>query len=550
MGTVFAAVDQYRLDRSHGDQLVAIKVLHTDVIKRPRLFAELRREFQHLQSLSHPNIVRVHEFDRDGDLAFFTMEHLSGALLSRVLSAQESSALYRPYALALIRDVGAAVAYAHARGVVHGDLYPGNIFVTDNGEVRVLDFGASHQLHRAPWISEFDSARQIAVATPKYASCQLLEGESADARDDVYALACIAYVLLTGRHPFQDNNALKARTLRLTPRRPAGLSRRQWAALQEGLRFSREQRPSDMSAWLDRLDLRGAAARLPELPSLLTVDSRGGISMKWPLVGAVIILIAACGWWATTNVDSIERAVAPTGEHLRSIFAHSVLSQWWDKDHRYSGNAEPVIQAPPELVPTIDGAPGSGPTQPESRTAARPEVRSAQPESRAAPPDSRPAPSVNETRTGRGEVVASTGLAGAAAAKPASAKPGSPDAVPNQNGSPLRARIELAADNVEVPPTESTAHVVVRRSRSLRGDVPFFWWTESGTAKPGRDFVPVKSHVEQIENGKNAADLVIPVVVDPARRQSRSFYVVIDQAGDEAAVGPRTLTMITLSAPD
>jgi serine/threonine protein kinase len=581
MGTVFAAIDQYRLDRSHGDQLVAIKVLHTEVIKRPRLFAELRREFQHLQSLSHPNIVRVHEFDRDGDLAFFTMEHLSGALLSRVLSAQESSALYRPHALALIRDVGAAVAHAHARGVVHGDLYPGNIFVTDNGEVRVLDFGASHQLHRAPWISEFDSSRQIAVATPKYASCQLLEGEAADARDDVYALACIAYVLLTGHHPFKDNNALKARTLRITPRRPTGLSTRQWTALRAGLHFDREQRPSDMQAWLDRLDLRGAAARLPELPSLLTGRPRPRNSTKWPTVGAVIILIVACGWWATANVDSIERAVASTGERFRSIFAQSqsALHQWWDKDLHYAGHAEPVIEAPPELAPTIDGPPGPRlirPTQPEVRPAAPeartapPEARPTQPEARTAPPEARPtqpevrtAPPTNETNASRNEVVASstarTGLAGAPAprvpaasvgAVAAPTKPASPNTVATQNGSPLRARIELAADNVDVPPTEPMAHVVVHRSRNLRGDVGFFWWTESGTAKPGRDFVPVKSHVEQIENGKNAASLDIPIVKDPARRQSRSFYVVIDQAGDEAAVGPRTLTMVTISEPD
>jgi serine/threonine protein kinase len=564
MGTVFAAVDQYRLDRSHGDQLVAIKVLHTEVIKRPRLFAELRREFQHLQSLSHPNIVRVHEFDRDGDLAFFTMEHLSGALLSHVLSAQESSALYRPYALALIRDVGAAVAHAHARGVVHGDLYPGNIFVTDSGEIRVLDFGASHQLHRAPWISEFDSARQIAVATPKYASCQLLEGEAADARDDVYALACIAYVLLTGRHPFHDNTAIKARTLRMTPRRPAGLSGRQWTALRAGLHYDREQRPSDMQAWLDRLDLRGAAVRLPELPSLLTVRARRRNSMKSPMVGAVAVLIA-CGWWATANVDSIERAVTYTGARFKSAFAlsHTALNQWWDKDHRYAGHADPVIEPPPELAPTMDGPPGPRlirPTEPEVRPAptevrpTKPEVRPAPPEARPTQPEVRTAPPTNETNASRNEVAASspaprvpTASVGAVAAP---TKPASPNTVATQNGSPLRARIELAADNVDVPPTESTAHVVVHRSRNLRGDVGFFWWTESGTAKPGRDFVPVKSHVEQIENGKNAASLDIPIVKDPARRQSRSFYVVIDQAGDEAAVGPRTLTMVTISEPD
>jgi len=526
-----------------------------------------------LQSLSHPNIVRVHEFDRDGDLAFFTMEHLNGALLSRVLSAQESSALYRPYALALVRDVGAAVAHAHARGVVHGDLYPGNIFVTESGEVRVLDFGASHQLHRAPWISEFDSSRQIAVATPKYASCQLLEGETADARDDAYALACIAYVLLTGRHPFQDNNALKARTAGITPRRPSGLTRQQWIALRAGLHFDRDQRPSDMQAWLARLDLRGAAARLPELPTLLTVRPRrrrfsvlptmAGASMKLPLIAsAVIILVVACGWWATTNLDFVKGTVAATAARFKSTFTHSVLSQWWDKD-RNANNGELVIPSQSELGPTVDGdAPPEliGPTAPETRPAppaarttapeahsappaahtampeahsAPPAARTAVPETRATPPEVRPAPPpAKAANTNHNVVVASS------------------TAVPTQNGNPLRARIELASDNVDVPPTESTAHVVLHRSRNLRGEAHFSWWTESGTAKPGRDFVPVKSRVELIENGKNAASLVIPIVVDPARRQPLSFYVVIDQAGEDAAVGPRTLTMVTISAPE
>ena len=189
MGVVYAAIDQFRLDRSSDDQKVALKVLHTEMIKRPRLFAELRREFQHLQSLSHPNIVRVHEFDRDGDLAFFTMEYLSGALLSQVLPARRSRPLHRSYALAIIRDTGSAVAHAHARGVVHGDL--------------IRATSSSPTMARCGyWISAlrinctgdrgFPSSPifdHIAVATAGFASCQVLEGEAADARDDVYALA-------------------------------------------------------------------------------------------------------------------------------------------------------------------------------------------------------------------------------------------------------------------------------------------------------------------------------------------------------------------------
>jgi hypothetical protein len=90
------------------------------------------------------------------------------------------------------------------------------------------------------------------------------------------------------------------------------------------------------------------------------------------------------------------------------------------------------------------------------------------------------------------------------------------------------------------------ARVVVHRSRSLRGDVSFSWWTESGTAKPGRDFVPVATQVEHIDNGQSSVSLIIPVVQDPARHDSRSFYVVIDQPSDNAALGSRTLAMVTL----
>src|SRR5882762_4659393 len=117
MGTVFDAIDEYRVDRPSSGKRIAIKVLHTAVTQRDELLAELQSEFQHLQLLSHPNIVRVHEFDRDGDNTFFTMEPLIGALLSQVIGARNAVALPRPIALAMMRDIGAALAHAHSRGI-------------------------------------------------------------------------------------------------------------------------------------------------------------------------------------------------------------------------------------------------------------------------------------------------------------------------------------------------------------------------------------------------------------------------------------------------
>jgi hypothetical protein len=110
-------------------------------------------------------------------------------------------------------------------------------------------------------------------------------------------------------------------------------------------------------------------------------------------------------------------------------------------------------------------------------------------------------------------------------------------------------RIELAADLVEVPAAESSAQVTVRRKGSLRGAAIFTWWTESGTAKPGKDFSAAVPQPAFVGDGKSSTSLSIPVSNAP-RAQSKSFYVVIDQSEGGAALGARTLTMVTLLPTD
>ena len=522
LGSVFEAIDLYRVDEPTGEQRVAIKVLHSAVLKRPRLFAELRREFQHVQSLSHPNIVRVHEFDRDGDLAFFTMEYLSGALLSRLMSAENPQGMDRRCALAIIRDVGAAIAHAHSRGLVHGDLNPGNIFITDTGEVRVLGFGAASQMRRGPWISELDEAQPTAVATPTFASCELLEGETADARDDVYALACVAYLLFTGSHPFHEITALKARSLRVTPKRPRGLTRRQWHALKAGLQFDRAKRPAELQAWLAALDVSAAVPHLPMLTSLWTRRTERRASGKWIVAGLAATVVAAGAWWTAEHVDSVVREGTNLGARLTSFFTRDDAGAAAPPQlsvHAAPASAAPATAAPP--VPPVPAAPANAATA----IAVNPPASS---------------PAVRITGAGSNSVP----VAAAAAQRTASAAAASSAITPAAAGA--RARIELDADNIQVTPGETTALVVVRRTRSLRGDTTFSWWTESGTAKPGQDFVAVKPHVETIENGKSSITMLIPIVMDPERHQERNFYIVIDEPSDNAALGPRTLTMVTI----
>jgi serine/threonine protein kinase len=523
MGTVYEAIDEYRLELPTAGRRIAIKVLHTAVTQRDELLSDLQREFQHLQLLSHPNIVRVFEFDRDHDIAFFTMELLTGELLSSVLNARNTPALPRPYALAIMRDVGAALSHAHARGIVHGDINPQNIFITNDGELRVLDFGASHRFVRDNWSADDDSAHRPPVATLGYASRQLLLGQNPDARDDVFAFACVAYLLLSGQHPFPNRTAIEASAQRIRPRRPARLTGPQWRVLREGLRWERDRRPSDIQKWLDRFDLAGAAPRLPTLPVLTnTAPPRKRRVVLGTAFILMFALLATAGYWALTDYDSLMRHIAEWSGQARSTLESAGLLP-------AATAPEVADQTPPPVPQAASPAPHSQAIRPTQSSQAAPPATRTAPALRAKPTPA-PAPAVPPK---------------AALGPPAAVHP----ARETRAGETGPVRIEMAGDTVDVPNGEMTAQVIVRRRGSLRGDVSFTWWTESGTAKPTRDFAPVMPRVEHIEDGSGSVSLTIPLA-GTARTQAKSFYVVIDRTDTGAALGARTLTMVTLQPPD
>lgn len=526
-GTVFEAIDRYRLDLPDSGQRVAVKILHADTAGQSAVMTDLRREFQLLQSLSHPNIVRAHEYDRDGDTAFFTMEYLSGLSLESVLAAHSEVLLERPHALMIIRDVAAALEHAHSRGVVHGDLNPGNIFITNDGGIRVLDFGAAHTPSESPSMAqaEWDAT---AYATLRYASCQLLDGERADARDDTYSLACVLYVLLAGKHPFGELNASQARAQKRTPPRPRGLTGKQWHALRTALSFHRQRRPADIGGWLEPFDLPKPEARLPALLALLKASPprprRSGSGMLIVLV----LALAAAGWWASGHKDVISKTAGQVGGDLNDALtsADAAMTQLWQQA-RSTVSSSPTAQAPaaPQAAPVEEEAPAAAKSPEPSPTiprAARPRASDASSGSVSAPASHPTLP-----RTAVPAMAASTAAA-----------------------QPSHARIELSADTVEVPLTDPAAHVLVKRTGNLHADVAFTWWTESGTAKSGQDFMSVKPHEEHFEEGKSVINLFVPVVSDPTRKQPKSFYIVINDPSDGATLGKRTLTMVTIPSSE
>jgi serine/threonine protein kinase len=274
-GTVFKALDRYRSSFPDDQQHVALKAVHSGRDGSEHAVQELHRELRCGQLLSHRNIVNVFELDRDADVVFFTMEFLDGEFLIDLIERLRPATMQRLQAWQIIRQLGAGLEHAHERDIVHGDLNPRNILVTRDGEVRILGFGAAY-------------------TTPAYASCELLEGRAADPRNDLYALACICYELLSGAHPFAGRRATLARDFGVKATRPAGLTGRQWRTLQTGLSWHRSHRSMSVHAWIQNLT-NGIAEKHSKTPLLQLKAARPA---KLPLhsrAAAVIALLLITG---------------------------------------------------------------------------------------------------------------------------------------------------------------------------------------------------------------------------------------------------------------
>lgn len=245
MGSVFKARDLRREEAQDRRPYVAVKTLNLDLLQREDSLKILQREARKAQSLSHTNIVRVYDFDRDGQIMFVTMELLEGLSLEAMIRANGLTGTPLQEALPILTQVASALEFAHAEGIVHSDLKPANIFVLNNGRVKVIDFGIARAVP-TPGLLTMDRTtfdiQALGALTPAYASPEMIEGLDPDPRDDVFAFACITYELLTGMHPFGRTPALAARAANLRPKRPAQLSASQWRMLQSGLELERSKR--------------------------------------------------------------------------------------------------------------------------------------------------------------------------------------------------------------------------------------------------------------------------------------------------------------------
>ncbi|MGF6854425.1 protein kinase domain-containing protein [Paraburkholderia sp. CI3] len=263
MGTVYKALDLRKLEASDRKPYLAIKVLNVQFRGNPNSLVALQREARKAQVLAHRNIITVYDFDRDGPIVYLTMEYLSGKPLSQLLRTPGYQGMPVRAALPIVRGMCAALAYAHERGFVHCDFKPANVFLTTNAEVKVIDFGIARVFQRPEEESDatvFDPG-SLGALTPAYASPEMIEHREPDPRDDIYALGCITYELLTGHHPFDRLSATQARNADFKPQRPANLDARQWRALRAALSFDRNTRIPSVVRFIAEFDNEARAEK-------------------------------------------------------------------------------------------------------------------------------------------------------------------------------------------------------------------------------------------------------------------------------------------------
>lgn len=246
MGQVWKAKDLVSEQARDPNPFVAIKLLNADFEADPDAFVSLQRETKKAQELAHPNVITVFAFDTDDDgsgRAFMSMELLDGETMDGLIR-RNAAGLPRAAAGPLIIGMAKGLEYAHKKGIVHSDFKPGNVFVTKNGEPKILDFGIARAAKIAGIERLEDSfdAGTLGGLTVAYASIDMIERQDPHPADDVYALGLIAYELLTGNHPFRRANAADARDRGMKPARIRSIRRYEWQAIARALEFDRRKR--------------------------------------------------------------------------------------------------------------------------------------------------------------------------------------------------------------------------------------------------------------------------------------------------------------------
>ena len=532
-GVVYRARDRLRQRSNAVTDEIALKVLGGHLFDDSRQLEDLQHEALLTQGLSHPNIVRVYDFHRDGETCFLTMELLEGQLLRTLFSRIQPSVVSKQRAFRIIEGMCLGLAYAHANGFVHADFKPGNVFLTAADEPKILDFGLAQFTKPDTHIADASSqptVMALRATTPAYASCNRLEGGAPVFSDDVYSLSCVIYELLAGSHPYQRKSATEARELGLRPVRIDGLTDLQWRTLAAGLQLSSAHGATEIHDLLTAF-----SAPPPTKPALVPVAKKRARS--WILIAAAVGFLAGVGLVLAMTLLDIRpidaRFVDVVRESKFMVSMQSMLGV--SKEETGIREATTSSAASPDAE-TISSTPVFG-------SAVAPAVP--EPDMVANIPDASVPEVADRGLDESGELLAVSGeendvaidaappaeaITAAAATRVASFQLGSAVYTIEENGQALAVKIYRQGD-LSIPASVELT-------------------TYAGSAESALDFADFDRHEIRFAAGEASKTAFIPIVADAVPEKSESFRIVLGNSLGEMMLTERAAATVFIIDDD
>jgi hypothetical protein len=512
VGPVYEAQDE--LSRISGSQhFAAVTLIDAKITLRHGFAAEFERGAAELKSVAHPNIVKLLEYGHERGHYYLVNELLESASLRFVLN--DVNALPMEEAVAVLRAVGDALQYLHAKGMVHGNLRPENVLVTFGYEVKLLDIVPTG------WLVGPTDALGVPARAP-------------DRRDDVFGLACLACEMLAGRHPYNGNTAQEAHRAGLEPARIEAASDRQWRALEHALAVQRDDRTPNVAQFLvefgvspaEKLRDVVAAGNEPQrtAPAIPPARLPAGEREISPRAAATRAMPARPARGNAFRTLFLLFALISTGaaawyyqEPLRTFGADLMANVDAEMGRIRAADERPAVPAAEEPLSQAPAVTYDAPATVVADGAGQTVVT--------------PAPELAAVDSAPEAPVAPSPDVPAAAAPVEAEATAAVTAPPATISAPGPTRFGFQEPVLGVREGDVAARIVIRRSGDLAGAAEISWWTADGTAAADRDFADLGARVEHFAPGEASRTVFVPLTNDATPEPARSFTVLLGRAG-------------------